>query len=132
MSIRLKFACVSVLLCVALVTTILAAAGTVQAYQQFEQNHRRIQAGDVNTISAWMTLPYISRVYRVPETCLDTSLPDIRPAWREHTTLAVIADRTKKPLDYLIHLVQQVVLNYRKQPATCTVANVRVAEGWSS
>jgi len=60
--VRLKLIGVSLLLCVALTGTVFAAAGTVQAYQSFQENHQLVMAGDVGTVRSWMTLPSISPV----------------------------------------------------------------------
>jgi hypothetical protein len=118
LNVRLKFISVSFLLCLALVGTVFAAASTVQAYQQFEQDHQRITAGDVSTVSSWMTLPYIARIYHVPELCLYGALHISDTALQKHATLGFIADHYKKPANDLIHTVQQAILNFRKK-RTC-------------
>jgi hypothetical protein len=119
LGIRLKFIGVSILLCLALAGTIIAAIGTIRAYQKLEEHHQLITAGDVNTISSWMTVPYIARVYHIPESCLDGSLQLSDPSLQKHATLRFIADQDKKPVDDLIHSVQQAILNYRKNHLFC-------------
>src|SRR2546428_8076024 len=67
MSLRVKMILVGVLLLLTLVTTAIAANATFQAFQRFQQQKMLVTRGDVRTIRPWMTIPYISRVYHVPE-----------------------------------------------------------------
>ena len=117
---------VSLLLCIALAGMVFAAAGTVRAYQSFQEDHQRSIAGDVGTISSWMTLPYISHVYHVPAACLYGSLDISAPALQKHATLGYIANYYKKPVDTIIHNVQRVILDYRKKRITCGSPEVKV------
>jgi hypothetical protein len=96
-----------------------SAVGTIQAYQQLQQNHQRILAGDITTVDSWMTLPYVARVYHVPEACLYPSL-HLPNTWTvRHSTLRSIADRYKRPVDKVIHDVQQVIISYRAHHSMC-------------
>lgn len=109
----------SLLLGLALLFTCFTAGGTIRAYQHFQQDHQRLQAGDVTTISSWMTIPYIVRVYKVPEMCFTQSLR-LTDRWLvEHATLRVIADRDHRPLMKLVFDVQNIILSYRRQQLTC-------------
>lgn len=117
---RLKFIGVSLLLCIALAATVLAAASTIQAYQQFQQKHQRIQVGDVSTISSWMTLPYVAHVYHVPAACLDESLHVSLLTLQKHATLRYLADYYKKPVDTVIYTVQRTILDYRAKRLVCS------------
>lgn len=120
MKVHIKFICASLLLCLALTFMFLTATGTIQAYQHFEQDHQRIQAGDVTTVSSWMTIPYIARVYHVPEKCFSQSL-HIADRWLvEHATLRVIADHYQRPIDRFIRDVQHVILGYRQRKISCS------------
>jgi hypothetical protein len=109
--------------------TIFAAANTVQAYQEFQQNHQRILAGDVNAVSPWMTVPYIARVYHVPATCLDGSLHITDPFLQKRASLAYIAEATKRRGIDLIHTVQKTILNYRKKRMPCTFPGAHPTPG---
>ncbi len=120
LSVRLKFISICLLLCVALICTIFAARGTIRAYQQFEQDHQAVMAGDVNAIDPWMTLPYIARVYRVPASCFYQSLQIPNPVMRQHATLRSIADSSGKPVNEIIREVQTVVEDYRAHRLTCS------------
>lgn len=119
MKTSVKFLYTSLLLCLALVVTCFTATGTIQAYQHFQQDHQRIQAGDVTTVSAWMTIPYVSRVYRVPEICFTQAL-HLNDYWLvEHATLRVIADSSRRPLQRLIRDIQDVIITYRRKQLYC-------------
>ncbi len=119
MSIRLKLLGVSLLLCVALASVIFAAVSTVQAYQQLTQNHQHVMAGDVSTISSWMTIPYIARVYHVPAACLSQSLHITSPALQQHANLRVIANYYRRPLDAVLNDVRDTITQYREKHLVC-------------
>ena len=119
MTLRVKFLCVSLLLCLALAGTFLSAAGTIQAYQQFQKSHQHILRGDVNTVSSWMTLPYIAQVYHVPQNCLTQALHISNPWLIHHATLHGIADYTRRPLNTVLLNVQNAILTYRKKHTAC-------------
>lgn len=116
---RVKFLCVSLLLCLALGCLLFSAVETIQAYQKVQQSHQRILSGDVNSIDSWMTFPYIARVYHVPESCLYQSLRFPNTWMVRHSTLRVIADHYARPVDKVIRDVRQVILNYRKNHTIC-------------
>ncbi len=116
---RIKFFCVCLLLCLALGCLLFSAAETIQAYQKVQQSHQRILSGDVNSIDAWMTFPYVARVYHIPEGCLYQSL-NLPNTWMvRHSTLRVIADHYARPVQAVIQDVRQVILRYRKNHAIC-------------
>lgn len=115
----LKFTFTSLLLCLALLLTGFTATGTIQAYQHFQQDHQSIQHGDVTTVRPWMTIPYISHVYKVPQLCFTQSL-HLTDHWLvEHATLRVLADHYQRPLERLISDVQNVILVYRRKELDC-------------
>jgi hypothetical protein len=121
LSTRLKFAVVSVLLFLALISMLFAAASTAQAYQQFEQEHQQFVAGDVGTVSFWMTVPYVAHVYHVPADCLSQALALSTPFLRKRANLRLIAAHYKEPVSAIIRRVQQIVTDYR-QHKNCTVS----------
>lgn len=120
---------VSLLLCIALAGTIFAAASTVQAYQQFQQKHQRVQAGDVSTISSWMTLPEIARIYHVPAGCLDESLYVSLPRLQRYATLGYIALSYKEPVNTVIREVQHIILDYRAKRLVCDTSQIKEMVG---
>jgi hypothetical protein len=126
---RLKLIGIGVLLCLALGLTVFCAVQTVQAIQSFEKNHNLALSGDVSTIRSWMTVHYISQFYHVPEMYLDESLHITDAQSVRHVSLQVLANRIKRPVNSLIHDIQQAILNYRKQHhrATFAVALVSAA-----
>lgn len=115
LSIRAKFIIIGSLLLLALGSTIFAAESTVQAYRSFVQQHTLARAGDVRTIRPWMTIPYIARVYHVPETYLYHTLHIVDTHPPRHATLHALAMRTHHPVDNLISTIQTAILTYRKQ-----------------
>jgi hypothetical protein len=114
-----KFVYTSLLLCLAVILTGFTATGTIQAYQHFQQDHQRIQAGDVTTVRSWMTIPYVARVYKVPEPCFTQTL-HLNDRWLvEHATLRTLADHYKRSLTGLIINVQHVIVMYRRKQLSC-------------
>ena len=124
MRIRLKFIGVSLLLCVALVSLIVVGTETIQAYQQFTRRHQSLMESDVNTISPWMTIPYIARVYHMPEACLAQSLNITKPELEKSATLRSIADSYREPIETIIHAVQNAIRNYRQQQSVCATSSL--------
>lgn len=114
-----KFIYTSLLLCVAVILTCFTATGTIQAYQHFQQDHQLIQAGDATTVKAWMTIPYVAHVYKIPEPCFTQTLHLNDRSLVEHATLRVLADHYRRPLQKLITDVQQVIVNFRRKQLTC-------------
>jgi hypothetical protein len=114
LSFRVKVILIGILLLLALATTAIAANATYQAVQRFQQQKTLAAAGDVRTIRPWMTIPFISRFYHVPETYLYRSLgiTDTRPP--RHVTLHALSLRLNRPVDQLIHELQTAIINYRK------------------
>lgn len=114
-----------VLLCLALGATIFCAVQTVKAIQRFEQTRTLTAAGDVSTIRPWMTIPYISRVYRVPEGYLYQSLHIAHPQPTYRSSLRSLAVRYNRSLDGLISDIQTAIMTYRKQhPPDRSFANL--------
>lgn len=115
----IKLIYTSLLLCLALLLTCFTATGTIQAYQQFQQDHQRVQNGDVTTVSSWMTIPYVSHLYRVPEPCFTQTL-NMNDHWLvRHATLRVLADDYQLPLSKLLYDVEHIILQYRRKQLTC-------------
>jgi hypothetical protein len=111
---RTSLVLTGVLLLLSLGASILAAHATVGAVRSFQRESTLTSEGDVQTIQPWMTVPYISRVYHVPEPYLyrNLRLPVQQPI--PHVTLHALATHTKQPVDKIIHNLQTAILNYRK------------------
>ena len=114
MKARVKLAITAILLCLALALTVFFAMQTVQAFQRFQQEHRLMVAGDVSGIRPWMTVPYIARIYHVPDSYLDQSLHITGDKTVHRLPLRDLAPRIKRPLNSLIQDIQRAILNYRK------------------
>ncbi len=117
MSTSRKLIITGVLLCLALGATIFLAAQTVQAIQHFREQHalRLAGAASVSTIRPWMTIPYISRAYNVPESYLYESLHISDPKSVRRTSLHSLAARYNRPVDVLIRDIQTAIETYRQQ-----------------
>ena len=115
LSLRTKLLVTGIFLCVALGATIFFAAQTIQAIQRFQEEHTLTLAGDVSTIDPWMTIPYISRVYHVPESYLYQWLDITNPRSVRYASLRTLAGRYNLPVDSLISDVQNAIRTYRNQ-----------------
>lgn len=115
LSIRTKLLVTGILLCVALGATIFFAVQTIQAIQRFQEEHALTLAGDVSTIRPWMTIPYIARVYHVPESYIYERLHITDPQSVRLTSLHALAGRYNLPVDGLISDVQNAIRTYRNQ-----------------
>jgi hypothetical protein len=120
MNMRVKLFVIGFLLCIALGGAVYSGIQAVQAFQHFQQHHQQLLSGDVSTISPWMTIPYISRVYHVPESYLDEQLHITDPRVQRHESLLLIAQHYNRPVEGIIHEVQNAILTYRKQHPTPT------------
>ena len=112
---RVKLIAAGILLCVALGLTVFFAVETVHALQSFQHSRFQAQSGDVTTIRPWMTIPFISHVYHVPEPYLLTSLNVSDARSVRHVTLYALALREHRSPSFLVREVQAAILNYRSQ-----------------
>ena len=120
MNARLKLIGTGILLCLALGLTVFCAAQTVQAIKRFEQEHNLAMSGDVSTIRSWMTVPFIAHFYHVPESYLDASLHITNGESVRRFSLQTLASRLKRPLNSVIHDIQNAILSYRKRHGRAT------------
>jgi hypothetical protein len=125
LSVQAKLVIVSVLLALSLGITAFFASETLQAFQEFQQQHALIMAGDVRSIRPWMTIPYIAHTYHVPESYLYQSLhiADTQPP--HHATLHALAMRYNRSENELVHTLQNAILVYRRQHPYQHKANLR-------
>lgn len=115
---RLKLFVTGFLLFIALGVAIFCAVQTVQAFQRLQKDRVMALSGDVRTIRPWMTLPYISRIYRVPESYLAEQLHITNAQEVHRVPLYSLAQRYNRPVNGLIYEVQKAILNFRKQHPT--------------
>ncbi|HEX8983260.1 MAG TPA: hypothetical protein VF792_10850 [Ktedonobacterales bacterium] len=115
MSARMKQIGMGALLCLTLGLTLLFAVSIVHAIGRFNESRKLSLSGDVRTIRPWMTIPYIARVYHVPETYLLETLHISDPASVRHVTLFSLSSRMGMSTDALIKQIQTAILTYRKQ-----------------
>lgn len=115
MSERTKLGLLCFLLLLALGIAALMIANAFQAVHTFQQQSSAAKAGDVSTIRPWMTIHVISHVYHVPEDYLDQSLSIARTDPLHHATLYEIAAHKRRPVQQVIHVLQQVILTYRQE-----------------
>ena len=102
---------------------------TVRAIQRFQQTRTLTAEGDVSTISPWMTIHYISRVYHVPEGYLYESLHIVYPQQTYRTSLRSLAVRYNRSLAGLISDIQTAIKTYRYQhPPHRTFASLHANE----
>lgn len=126
LSLRTKLLVTGIFLCAALGATIFFAVQAVQAIQRFQEEHALTVAGDVSTIDPWMTIPYISRVYHVPESYLYERLHITDPRSVRHTSLRALAGRYNLPVDGLISKVQNAIRTYRNQHPHASTASLYI------
>ncbi len=126
---RMKQIGVGILACLALAITIIFAARTVQAVQHFQYSRQLALSGDVRGIRSWMTIPYIAKVYHVPESYLLQTLHIADPNTVRHVTLQTLAGRLHTTSDTLIYEIQTAILTYRKLHPTPTPPRARAFSG---
>ena len=111
---RIKLGLLSLLLLLVLGFVCLTAVSTCEAVRNFQQRNNALEAGDVSTVRAWMTIHVVARLYHVPEDYLSRTLAVGNPEQIRHFTLNQIASTRKQPVSKLIQTVQHAILNYRK------------------
>ncbi len=114
-SLRAKLALMSVLLVLALGATVFAAVATFRSFQSVQAQNAKAKAGDVGTIGSWMTIPYISHVYHVPESYLYHSLNLPGSVDLRHKTLHSLSATYKRPVNELVHDIQVAIVAYRRE-----------------
>jgi hypothetical protein len=112
---RTKLGLLSFLLLLMVGILALTAVNTIQAVRSFQQQNSALEAGDVSTVDAWMTIHVISHIYQVPEDYLYRTLDIGSPGLLRHSTLNEIAHRKRQPVDQVIRTVQHAILAYRKE-----------------
>jgi len=115
LNVRSKLIITGILLCLALGLTIFCAVQVVQAVQRFQQTRHMALTGDVGTIRPWMTIPYVSRVYHVPESYLLQRLNISDPRSVRNVTLDSLSGRLHRTPETLIHEIQTAIQTYRKE-----------------
>ncbi len=121
---RIKLGLLSLLLLFMLGFVCFTAVSTYNAVRNFQQQNTALQAGDVSTVRAWMTIHVVSHIYHVPEDYLSQTLSVGNPEQIRHFTLNQIASTKKQSINKLIQTVQRAILDYRKTHHTQVKAPV--------
>ncbi|MEO8973835.1 MAG: hypothetical protein ABI406_19790 [Ktedonobacteraceae bacterium] len=126
MTVRVKFVLLGVLLLLAVGVTIIATVATIQAFQGLQQQNSLVHAGDVRSVSDWMTIPYIARTYHVPEDYLYQWLHITDRQKPVHATLRLLAAHYHRTVNNMIQSVQAAIKEYHAQhpPARSTPGSV--------
>jgi hypothetical protein len=111
---RIKLGLLCLLLLFMLGIVCFTAVGTYQAVRSFQQQDNALEKGDVSTISGWMTIHVIARLYHIPEEYLSHTLAVGNPDQLRHFTLNQIASNKRQLVNKLIHTLQHAILDYRK------------------
>ena len=106
---------ISILLGATLIAVVFTALGTVRAVQSLQKQHTLAKAGDVHTIRPWMTIPYVAHTYHVPESYLYASLHIPNTHATRHMPLQTLASHYQRPVDSVVHDIQNAILLYRRQ-----------------
>jgi hypothetical protein len=113
-SVRKKIVIVGILLLLAVGITGFFAVQTMQDLRDFQRQHALAVAGDVHSIQPWMTIPYISHVYSVPESYLYGALSLTPTTSHRHVTLHTLSISYNRPVNDLIRKIQLAIQTYRR------------------
>lgn len=111
---RKKIVIAGALLLLAVGITGFFAVETIQNLRDFQRQNALAVAGDVHAIQPWMTIPYISHVYSVPESYLYGTLNLDPTVPHRHITLHALSIRYNRPVDELIRKIQLAIQTYRR------------------
>jgi len=112
--VQIKIVIVGALLVLALGITSFFAVETLQDMRDFQQQNSLAMAGNVYTIRPWMTIPYISHTYHVPESYLYRVLNLAATTPYRHITLQALSIRYHRSVDELIRKIQLAIQAYRR------------------
>jgi hypothetical protein len=103
----------SILLLLTLLCTVFATIHAAQSVRDFQRQYTMAKEENVNALRPWMTIPIVSHVYHVPEDELYTALNMASTNPLRRATLYEIASRRKRPVDQVIHTLQNTIQTYR-------------------
>ena len=100
-----------------LAACLLAVVGmrSVRAYQGL-RNEERIRAGELIGVRPWMTIPYIARVYEIPEDELFRLLDLPQTEAHRHLPLQALARQEGRDLDVYIAALNAAIDARRQTP----------------
>jgi hypothetical protein len=107
----------AILLTLATCLLLVVGARSVRTYQEM-RTERRVRAGETVGVRPWMTIPYISRVYGVPEDELFRTLGLPATAQHRRVPLQVIAREEGRDIDADIAALNATIDARRAAPAT--------------
>ena len=96
---------------------LVVGARSVQAYQSM-RNEQRVLAGEAVGVRPWMTIPYISRVYDVPEDELFRTLGLSSTNQRRRVPLQAIDRQERRDINADIAALNATIDAQRAAPAT--------------
>jgi hypothetical protein len=102
-----------------LAACLLAVVGvrSVRAYQGL-RNEQRIRAGELVGVRPWMTIPYIARVYAIPEDEVFLLLGLSKTEERRHLPLQALARQEGRDLDADIAVLNAAIDARRQTPGS--------------
>lgn len=92
---------------------IIISRSTVGALQTVQQHQVLVHKGDVRLLQPWMTVPYVSHEYHIPNHILFSALNLKDTPAAHHQTIQTIALKQKEPVNTIIHKLQQTILTYQ-------------------
>ena len=115
MSKRTQLGLLSILLLLTLLCTVFATINATQSVHNFQKQYTNAKTENVNALRPWMTIPIVSHVYHVPEDELYNALSIAKTDPLRQATLYEIANHRKKPVDQVVHTLQQTIQTYRNK-----------------
>ena len=103
---------IAILAIALVIALVVGGRGAVRLYFRLTGPPPPPRQTDVSTIADWMTVPYVSRTYRVPEGELGRAL-NITPENRRTRTLAQIAGETGRTSDEVVGIVRVTVSEWQ-------------------
>ena len=86
-----------------------------RAYDRFQHSALTVGTTDVEAIRGWMTLPYISRAYGVPEDALFAAL-GIPKAGNQRLSVKQLVTKYGRDPQATRYAIQQVLLRHQRTP----------------
>jgi hypothetical protein len=115
---------VIVLLLVGIILTAFFGVRLVRSAAQLHHNRLPPGTTDVQLIRGWMTIPYIARVYRVPEAYLWQGL-GIPEAGNRHRSIEALGVELGYSETKMLDKVQAIILTYQAQHTPVPVVPTR-------
>jgi len=89
-----------------------AALALLFVFSYRAAHHLRLLHGDDEPIHGWMSVPFVAHTHHVPKEVLFDAL-GVDPRQRDHRPLRVIAREQKRPVETVIHDLQNAITKAR-------------------